>query len=214
MRHRTGRSDAETVSRPGDRTEAEIEALRELLVGNPAQQRRLQILQTAAEEKMGELRRNIELSQTGGDVGAMKIAIDIGRTAMFRVRAVVEEMKEDERARLVQDQLSSEKAARFASIVEWGSSALLLTLIGVAAWMYRALQQSAGSYRQTLDNMLEGCRIIDFDWRIRYVNDAATTQSWQRENLVGRKLTQAHPQIESTAVYALGQRCMESRSPQ
>jgi PAS domain S-box-containing protein len=43
--------------------------------------------------------------------------------------------------------------------------------------MAEALQQSAERYRHTLDHMLEGCQIIDTDWRCRYVNTAAARQA-------------------------------------
>ncbi len=34
-----------------------------------------------------------------------------------------------------------------------------------------ALRESEERFRSTLDNMLEGCQLIGFDWRYRYVND-------------------------------------------
>ncbi len=81
--------------------------------------------------------------------------------------------------------------------------------------MAEALHQSAQRYRQTLDHLLEGCQIIDMDWRCRYVNAAASRQARRpAQSLVGRKLTQLHPGIESTAIFALLERCMTERLPQ
>ncbi len=81
--------------------------------------------------------------------------------------------------------------------------------------MVEALQQSEQRYRQTLDHLLEGCQIIDTDWRCRYVNAAAARQAKRpAQALMGRRLTQLHPGIESTEIFQLIQRCMAQRTPQ
>jgi PAS domain S-box-containing protein len=81
--------------------------------------------------------------------------------------------------------------------------------------MAEALQQSAERYRHTLDNMIEGCQIVDNDWRCRYVNGAAARQAKRSpQSLVGRRLMQAHPGIEATEIFDLLQRCMTERTPQ
>ena len=81
--------------------------------------------------------------------------------------------------------------------------------------MVEALQQSAQRYRQTLDNMIEGCQIIDTDWRCRYVNAEAARQARRAaRSLIGRTLTQAHPGIETSAIFVLIQHCMADRAPQ
>ncbi len=78
-----------------------------------------------------------------------------------------------------------------------------------------ALRESAALYQHTLDNMLEGCQIIDFDWRYRYVNAAAARQGHQSaESLIGRTMMQAYPGIENTPTFARLRRCMEERTPQ
>jgi PAS domain S-box-containing protein len=81
--------------------------------------------------------------------------------------------------------------------------------------MQAGLRESAERYRATLDNMLEGCQIIDSDWRYLYVNDAAARHGRRaKDQLVGRKLTDSYPGIEDTAVFAALQRCMVERTPQ
>ena len=81
--------------------------------------------------------------------------------------------------------------------------------------MVEALQQSAQRYRQTLDNMIEGCQIVDTDWRCRYVNAEAARQAGRAaRSLIGRTLARAHPGIETTAIFGLIQRCMADRAPQ
>ena len=81
--------------------------------------------------------------------------------------------------------------------------------------MEEALQQSARRYRDTLDNMIEGCQIIDADWRCRYVNGEAARQAGRpATDLVGRRLWKLHPGIETTELFAMSERCLRERRPQ
>lgn len=66
--------------------------------------------------------------------------------------------------------------------------------------------------RLTLDNMLEGCMIIGFDWTYLYVNDVAARHGHQnRENLIGRTMLEIYPGVEKSSVFAAYRRCMEER---
>ena len=81
--------------------------------------------------------------------------------------------------------------------------------------MTAALQQSNSLFRHTLDNMLEGCQVIGFDWRFRYVNPAAAQQNrLPAEQLIGRTMMDVHPGLESAPLYAILRRCLEYRVPQ
>lgn len=75
-----------------------------------------------------------------------------------------------------------------------------------------ALSKSEARYRTTLDNILEGCQLIGFDWRYLYLNDAAAIHN-RRPNseLLGIRMPDAWPGIEGTHVFALMKRCMEER---
>ncbi|TAL61999.1 MAG: PAS domain S-box protein, partial [Bacteroidetes bacterium] len=69
-------------------------------------------------------------------------------------------------------------------------------------------------YRNTLDNMLEGCHIIGFDWRYLYLNNAADVHNRRpKEELLGRKYTDIWPGTESTEVYGILKHCMDERVP-
>jgi len=69
------------------------------------------------------------------------------------------------------------------------------------------------SYRNTLDNMLEGCQIIGFDWRYFYVNDAAVKQARRtREELLGHTMMEVYPGIQETEMFAALRHCMEQRT--
>ncbi len=64
----------------------------------------------------------------------------------------------------------------------------------------------------TLENMLEGCQIIGFDWRYLYLNAAAIRHSLQsKETLLGRTMMECYPGIDQTAVFATLRDCMEQR---
>jgi PAS domain S-box-containing protein len=70
-------------------------------------------------------------------------------------------------------------------------------------------------FRQTLDNMLEGCQIIGADWRYIYINDAAERHNRRpREELIGKNYVEMWPGVEATEVYAALRRCMDDGTPQ
>ncbi|MDD5361424.1 MAG: PAS domain S-box protein [Ignavibacteria bacterium] len=67
-------------------------------------------------------------------------------------------------------------------------------------------------YRTTLDNILEGCQIIDFDWRYIYLNDSADKHNRRpKHELLGKKYTDMWPGVERTEVYAKIKHCLEKR---
>ncbi len=73
-----------------------------------------------------------------------------------------------------------------------------------------ALRASEQRYRGTLDSMLEGCQIVDGDWRYVYVNDAAARHSRRaKEELLGRTMMECYPGIEKSSMFAAAQRCRE-----
>jgi len=77
-----------------------------------------------------------------------------------------------------------------------------------------ALRQSRALYLNTLESMMEGCQIIDFDWRYIYVNDAVVRHARKaKEDLLGRKMIELYPGIENTEMFAALRRCMNERMP-
>ncbi|MCW5632738.1 MAG: PAS domain S-box protein [Rubrivivax sp.] len=78
-----------------------------------------------------------------------------------------------------------------------------------------ALRQSEEVYRYTLDHMMEGCQIVDFEWRYRYLNVTAMLQNrLPGETFIGRTQMEVFPGIEKTAVHEKLRRCMHERIPQ
>lgn len=67
-------------------------------------------------------------------------------------------------------------------------------------------------FRHTLDNMLEGVQIHDFEWRYTYVNKALVRFShYSKEELLGHSLMEKYPGIEQTNLFKVMNRCMIGR---
>ena len=76
----------------------------------------------------------------------------------------------------------------------------------------KVLRKSEERFRSTLDNMLEGCQILGFDWCYIYLNDSADRHNRRpKEELLGKKYTDMWPGIESTEVYRIIKNCMDNR---
>ena len=74
--------------------------------------------------------------------------------------------------------------------------------------------KSEERYRNTLDSMMEGCHIIDFEWRYIYVNDAFARHSRRsKEELLGHTVMECFPDIENAGIFPALQSCMNERKP-
>jgi len=72
--------------------------------------------------------------------------------------------------------------------------------------------ESEARYHRVLDTMMEGCQIIDFDWRYVYVNDVVATQGKRKpDELLGHSMMEMYPGIEATELFAGLRECMEQR---
>src|SRR5690606_28106579 len=67
----------------------------------------------------------------------------------------------------------------------------------------------------TLDTMLEGAQIIDFDWKYVYVNAALEKQGkYPKEELYGYTMMEKYPDYEDTPVYKVLKKSMDERVSQ
>lgn len=77
-----------------------------------------------------------------------------------------------------------------------------------------AVLESELRYHRILDAMMEGCQIIDFDWRYVYVNEVAARQGKREPHeLFDHTMMEMYPGIEQTELFAVLKECMESRQP-
>ncbi len=78
----------------------------------------------------------------------------------------------------------------------------------------RALEASERRFMNTLDNMMEGCQIIDRNWRYVYINNSAAEQGQRRKDeLLGKTMMECYPGIENTVMFGVLRLCMEKREP-
>ncbi len=67
-------------------------------------------------------------------------------------------------------------------------------------------------FPQALDTLMEGCQIVDRNWRYIYVNEAAAKHGRrQRSDLLGHTMMECYPGIEKTKLFSLLQDCMNRR---
>ncbi|HKW13277.1 MAG TPA: HD domain-containing phosphohydrolase, partial [Candidatus Krumholzibacteria bacterium] len=75
------------------------------------------------------------------------------------------------------------------------------------------LARSTHRHIDTLDQMIAGCQIIDFNWRYLYLNDAAAGHGRKpKSELVGRTVMECYPGIENTAFFTAMERAMQERT--
>ncbi|MCW4016526.1 MAG: PAS domain S-box protein [Candidatus Bathyarchaeota archaeon] len=74
------------------------------------------------------------------------------------------------------------------------------------------LKESEERFRSTLDNMMEGCQLIDYDWRYIYVNDAAAKHGrFAKKDFIGKTMMDLYPYIDTTTLFSVLSKCMKER---
>jgi CheY-like chemotaxis protein len=171
----------------------ELRELARLLPDNAQQVERQAVLATLVKEKLQELARTIELRRAGRtDEAVGLVRGDLGREAMDRIRALVDEMQSAERALLRERQADWRAAVTASSYVTWGGSNLLLVLIVLAAFMmsrdYRARETQIWlrSGQMGMADRLQGEQRLDLlgagalDFLVRYLDaQAGALYLWQ-----------------------------------
>jgi two-component system, cell cycle sensor histidine kinase and response regulator CckA len=76
----------------------------------------------------------------------------------------------------------------------------------------QALRDSEARLRDTLEALMEGCLVVDREWRYVFLNEAAILQARRpRASFLGRTMMECYPGIESTPVFAAMRYSMEKR---
>jgi putative nucleotidyltransferase with HDIG domain/PAS domain S-box-containing protein len=219
-----------------------LRELRRLTRDNPNQQKRLDLLDSLLTKKLAFIQETINLRKNAGLEAAHSAVLtgkDI--VTMDEIRRVLGEMDDEETA-LLQDwsQTASISLQNTVFTLTGGAGASLLLFIlsfFIVTREVRQRQQAEAALRQlneeldqrveqrtaelasaseryidTLDNILEGCQIIGFDWRYLYINSATARQAHRtREELLDHTMMEMYPGIEETEVFRNLRRCMEER---
>jgi PAS domain S-box-containing protein len=73
--------------------------------------------------------------------------------------------------------------------------------------------ESEARYHRVLDTMMEGCQIIDFDWRYVYINEVAAEQGKRtQDELLHQTMMEMYPGIENTELFTVLRQCMAERT--
>lgn len=76
------------------------------------------------------------------------------------------------------------------------------------------LRASERRYHQVLEGILEGCQVLDFQWRYLYLNPAVERHNRRANSeLMGRTFFESWPGIAQTRPAELMRRCMDERLP-
>ncbi|MBU0473495.1 MAG: PAS domain S-box protein [Bacteroidetes bacterium] len=76
----------------------------------------------------------------------------------------------------------------------------------------KRIKESEVRLRSTLDDMIEGCQIIGFDYRYLFLNRSALESSRKtNEELLGNTMMECYPGIENTEMFNKLKTCMETR---
>ena len=216
-----------------------IDELALLVSDNPEQRRGMELLRASLAQRMGELMR---LASSGGpDRRDLRTAIEDGQRTLGTLRGMTSKLDDAETQllaqRAAQARRSRADSLMFLLLTLSGASALFIFFLrsirremlararadeslqqlnaeleGRVAERTAALSDKETLFRHTLDSMIEGCQIIDRNWRYCYVNGAAAAQGLQAADaLVGRTMTEAYPGIEHTTLFQRMRRCMDER---
>ncbi|MGH8140278.1 MAG: response regulator [Steroidobacteraceae bacterium] len=141
---------------------------RALVADDAEQLRRMTSLEEAVGQKLAELNRTIALRRGGNALGAQAaVRTDVGKELMDRIRTLVMQLESSEREHLAQRQDDWKESEVVSSSVTFSGSALLLVLIGAAAYMtsrdYRARQAQVWlrSGQMALSARLQGEQRLD-----------------------------------------------------
>ena len=89
---------------------------------------------------------------------------------------------------------------------------IILELKDVTETARKQLIKNENRFSHTMDNMLEGVQIIDFDWKYIYVNDALVRHAKiQKSELLGYTIMDKYPGFDKSPLYKVFEKCFKER---
>ncbi|MGE5411445.1 MAG: PAS domain S-box protein [Clostridiales bacterium] len=77
------------------------------------------------------------------------------------------------------------------------------------------LETSEEKFRSTLDNMMEGCAILDYNWNYIYVNDVnAKHAHLKKEDMIGKNMLELIPGVDKSPFFETYKKCMLEQKAQ
>jgi CheY-like chemotaxis protein/CHASE3 domain sensor protein len=147
---------------------AELKKAHGLLEGDPEQEQRLGTVEQTLRDKLAELDSTVALRRKGDTPGALALVrTDRGKTLMDRLRQMILQMEAAEQAALADRESAWQRAETISASVTFGGSAVLLVLIGAAAYLtsrdYRArrIQVWMRSGQMALNQRIQGEQRLD-----------------------------------------------------
>ncbi|HKK41135.1 MAG TPA: CHASE3 domain-containing protein, partial [Bacteroidales bacterium] len=164
-----------------------------------------------------------------------------GKVVTDRIRSMIDSLRTEENRQLFNTNATESKHSNQAQMIAYINLPLLLLLLIIIFIFIRrnidqrrkaldevtvlndrlesrvkertaSLSRNEERFRSTLDNMLEGCQIISYDYKYLYANREVEKQARNTvSGLLGKSMTEIYPGIENTEMFGNLKRCMEKR---
>ncbi len=219
-----------------------IEVLRVQTKDNPVQSERVQKMKLLIIERFRQFDRSISArGQNGYSVRKAFQLVTEGTATMDSIRSLISQIQQNEYTlldkRKVDNRYSINSVRRIIFFFGFVMFLILFVLLSVIVRNINArikaeneavqlndtlekrvtqrteeLLKAESKFHYTLDNMMEGAQIIDFNWKYIYVNDALLKYShFTREELIGQTVMERYPGIEQAPIFKVFERCMYDR---
>lgn len=198
----------EPYQKSADKIKAQFEKVRELTADNPKQQESLAAIAPVIDEKITFIDTSIELRRNGDFAGAQKlIATGKGKTAMDRIRAVMDGIKQEE-LNLLQERTEKSnfiELRALSTFIGFSFVVLLFVIIGYLVIrrdmksrklaeaeqirLLATLEASETRYRKLIDESLGLICTHDLEGKLLSINPAAAKAlGYRQEEMVGQRM--------------------------
>lgn len=165
-----------------------LRGLRALTADNPAQQRRLDTLDSLVATRLERFQWTVETRRTGGPAAAGRAVIGgRGKELMQQVRGVVRQMEDEEERLLAERSASLQGKARLARSAAWGGALVAVTLAVVAGALItrelagrRRAEQTLGETQRRFQQMLASSTAVIY---ANAVSGTIFSPTWVSENV-------------------------------